>query len=54
MKATRDLKIILELTEREANQIYIHLNPKYLPNECDKIKNELEKALGYKPIEVDI
>lgn len=50
-KAKRDLKVILELTEEEANDLYIHLNPKYHPNECQRIKDEIKRALGYEPQE---
>lgn len=51
-KATRDLKLRLELTEDEAIDLYIHLNPKYTPNECEEIKQAIKKALGYEPKEL--
>ena len=51
MKTIRELKIYLELTESEACELYIHLNPKYVPNCCDEIKSELRKSLGYEPKE---
>ncbi len=54
MKAERDLKVRLELTEHEANDLYIHLNPKHIPNCCDEIKKAIQAALGYKPIEDDM
>lgn len=50
-KATRDLKVILELTESEACDLYVHLNPKYQPNKVPQIKTEIKKALGYEPQE---
>lgn len=50
-KASRDLKVHLELSEEEARQVYLHLRPKYSPNKCSHIKEEIEKALGYKPTE---
>ena len=50
-QATRDLKVHLILTEDEARDLYIHLNPKYNPNRCHIIKQAIEKALGYKPQE---
>lgn len=50
-KAERDLKIRLELTESEANDLFIHLNPKYVPNNCHEIKKEIARALGYEPKE---
>ena len=49
MRSKRDLKIILELTEMEAVDLYIHLNPKYSPNKCDEIKKAIMEALGYEP-----
>ena len=51
MKATRDLKIHLELSEREAQDIYIHYNPKYHPNKSKEIKKAIREALGYEPKE---
>lgn len=50
-KAKRDLKVVLELSEHEANDLYIHLNPKYSPNDCEEIKNQIKNALGYEPQE---
>lgn len=50
-EAERDLKIHLTLTEREAQQICIHLDPKYSPNDCSKIKDAIHEALGYEPQE---
>lgn len=50
-KATRDFKLHLELTEDEANDLYIHLNPKYIPNKADAIKRAIVEALGYTPRE---
>jgi hypothetical protein len=51
MKATRNLKIILELTEKEANDLYKHLHPKTIPNYVDDLKKEIVNALGYVPHE---
>ena len=51
MKAKRQLKVILELDESEANDLYIHLNPKYHPNNSEEIKAAIRDALGYKPSE---
>lgn len=50
-KAIRDLKVRLELTEHEANDLYLHLNPKYSPNKADEIKKAIRDALGYTPQE---
>jgi len=50
-KAQRDLKVHLTLTEEEAIDIYIHLNPKYHPNKTEEIKTAIKDALGYEPIE---
>lgn len=51
-KAKRDLKVILVLDEMEANDLYIHLNPKYVSNTCNEIKKEIREALGYEPREI--
>lgn len=50
-KATRDFKVRLELTEGEACDLFIHLNPKYIPNTADDIKAAIKQALGYEPVE---
>jgi hypothetical protein len=50
-KATRDLKVILELSEDEAQDLYIHLRPNYHPNYGDEIKKQIKNALGYEPLE---
>jgi hypothetical protein len=51
MRAIRSLKITLELTEHEASELYLHINPKYVPNQMDELKAEISAALGYKPTE---
>jgi hypothetical protein len=50
-KATRNLKITLELSEQEARDIYVHLNPKpgFEPNSCNNIKQAIKEVLGYEP-----
>ena len=47
--AVRDTTITLVLSEAEACDLYIHLNPKFLPNNADKIKSAIAGALGYVP-----
>lgn len=51
MKATRELKVILELAESEANDLYLAIDPKSIPNCSDKIKIIIQEALGYEPLE---
>lgn len=52
--AERNLTITLRLTEVQARDVYLHLNPKYHPNSCGEIKEAITKCLGYKPVEHDI
>lgn len=51
VKATRDLKVNLALSESEANDLYIHIRPKYSPNKTAEIKEAIRDALGYTPKE---
>jgi len=51
IKAESDCKVVLALDEEAARQLFIHLNPKYLPNQCDRIKTAIADALGYRPAE---
>ena len=51
-EAERDTKITLVLTEYEANQLYIHLNPKYYSSSCAELKSTISAALGYEPKEL--
>lgn len=49
MKAQRDLKVIITLSEREACELYISIKRPYMMDAPDEIKKEIEKCLGYTP-----
>jgi len=51
VKAERDTKITLVMDEATACDVYLHLHPAYIPNECDIVKKQIRKALGYEPLE---
>ena len=51
MKSERKLKILLELTEKEACDLYISIKPPYLMDAPNDVKKEIEKCLMYQPRE---